>query len=79
MRWGGGWSGEGGTEGSGVPKGMVTCTETKTAKRGLGSVNTEENASCPKDNTSLELKGPIWAREQFRVFCNYMQMVDVAG
>lgn len=34
--------------------------------------------SCPKDDTSLELKGYIWTRDHFGVFCSYVRIVDVA-
>lgn len=58
--WIRGWvgRGDGGTEGSGLPKGMVPCTETRTARRGpglgpgqrfdLGHVNIEESAELSK-------------------------------
>lgn len=55
---------EGGTEGSGLPKGMVTYTETRTASRGQdwgqvrgliwGMLTLRETLSCPKDDASLE-------------------------
>lgn len=89
--WIRGWAGrgEGGTEGSGLPKGMVPCTETRTARRGpglgqvrgliWGMLTLRKTLSCPKDDTSLELKGPVWAGEHFSVFCNDVRIVDVAG